>query len=522
MLGESNQELKQIAELLQSKRTLDWLNQTWQFHASRFGQLSIPDDTFYAESMVRMEETARQSVLRMADGTFGAGFWGSDVAEPAFTWNKDNFYAMLPMSIFEPQLCADAILYFLKWGMPPRPLGRGVKRFPEAGPVTQSLGNSLSGLVLAGAYYQMTGDHEFFEGHPEILATARQRLQDVLDSRREKPFLFPSMYVSDGDARGDFHAGSNLIVWYSFHNMARIARDVYHDKHLAGEWELCAEKVKANLLERCVGNGPLGKQFYEGATADWTFILGHDGEESDATLMPFYGFCEPDDPAYVNHARVGLSPINPYYAPVIEGIWWYDGDWWGSTFPGFTTALAGIRDEKESAERLHRIRQLTDLDGSIWWWPYKHKETNLAALVREPGKSGWAAAVYLCKFVHDMLGLHVDMPDRRISFRPFTPWPQFAWRGCRLGRGLFDAQYGQRQGQIVAEITNRNNDSFEGLVEVVLPDSTSPVNCKVNDRTADNFKLAQRYGRPSVRVTSAIPPGKALRMEVDYRKAQRS
>jgi hypothetical protein len=304
--------------------------------------------------------------------------------------------------------------------------------------------------------------------------------------------------------------------------MARIARDVYHDKHLAGEWELCAEKVKADLWEHCVGNGPLGKQFYEGATADWTFILGHDGEESDATIMPFYGFCEADDPAYVNHARVGLSPINPYYAPVVEGIWWYDGGWTGSTFPGFTTALAGIRNEKELGERLHRIRQLADLDGSIWWWPYKYKETNLSAVVREPGKCGWAAAVYLCKFVHDVLGLRVDMPDRKISFRPFSPWPQFRWKNCRLGRGLFDAEYRHQRGQIMAEITNRNNDTFQGLVEVVLPESTSPLNCRVNGQTTDNLKAAQRYSRPSVRVTSALPSGKALRLEVAYGKAQRS
>jgi len=516
MLGENGEELRRTAATLQSKPTLEWLNETWQFHSDRLGQVSIPGDPFYAESMVRMEEVARQSVLRMADGTFGAGFWGSDVAEPTLIWNKDNFYAMLPMSMLEPQLCADAILYFLKWGMPPRPIGRGVKRFPEAGPVTQSLGNSLSGLVLAGAYYQMTGDHSFFRAHPEILATAQQRLQEVLDSRREKPFLFPSMYVSDGDARGDFHTGSNLIVWFAFQNMARIARDVYREKHLAGEWELCAQKVKAALLEHCIGNGPLGKQFYEGATADLTFILGHDGEESDATLMPFYGFREADDPACVNHARVGLSPINPYYAPVVEGIWWYDAGWTGSTFPGFTTALAGIRNEKELAERLRRIRQLADLDGSIWWWPYKHKEANLAAVVREPGKCGWAAAVYLCKFIHDILGLRLDVPHRKVSFRPFAPWPQFTWNNCRLGSTVFDVRYLHRQGEIVAEITNNNRDSFEGLIEVVLPESASHVGPKVNGLAAENLTRAERYGRPAVRVTSAIPSAQSLRLDVSY------
>jgi hypothetical protein len=518
MLGETARELKQTAEALRSRSTLDWLNETWQFHAERLGQLSIPGDDFYAGSFVRMEEICRQSVLRLADGSFGAGFWGSDVAEPAAVWNKDNFYAMLPMSMLEPQLCADSILYFLKCGLPPEARGRGLARFPHPNRVTHSLGNALSGLVLAGAYYQMTGDHSFFEAHPEILASARQLLQAVLDSRREKPFLFPSMYVSDGDSRGDFHTGSNLIVWYSFRNMARIAREVYHETPLAADWSMMAGKVNEAIRRHCIGNGPLGKQFFEGATRDWNFILGHDGEESDTTLMPFYGFCEADDPALINHARLALSPQNPYYSPEIDGIWWYDDDWYGATFPGWTTALAGARNETELREKLHHIRQLTDLDGSIWWWPYKHGETNKAVVLREPGKCGWAAAAYLCRFIHDVLGLRLDLPARRIDFRPFCPWDQFTWKNFRLGRGVFDATYQHSQGQISAEITNRNSGSFDGLVEVVLPESSALASCRVNGRSTNDYKLAQRFGRPSVRATATIAPGQALRLEVGYKK----
>jgi len=518
LLGENMQELKQTAQTLRSRSAVEWLNQTWRLRADRLGQLTIPDDSFYADLFIRMEELCRQSVLRMADGTFGAGFWGSDVAEPALIWNKDNFYAMLPMSMLNPQLCAESIPYFLKWGMPPRAHGRGLLRFPGAGPVTQSLGNSLSGLVLAGAYYQMTGDHSFFEAHPEILASARRLLQDVLDSRREKPFLFPSMYVSDGDSRGDFHTGSNLIVWFSFHSMARIARDVYREERLATDWSAFAGKVSEDLQRYCIGNGPLGKQYFEGATNDWNFILGHDGEESDTTIMPFYGFCEADDPAHINHARTGLSPLNPYYSADVDGIWWYDEVWSGATFPGWTTALAGIRNETELREKLHHIRQLTDLDGSIWWWPYKHLETDRTAVVREPGKCGWGAGVYLCRFIHDILGLRLDMPARRINFRPFCPWKQFSWKDCRLGNGVFDVSYEYSQGQITAGLTNHNSEPFQALLEVVLPESSELVTAKLNGGSRGNYRPARRYDRPSVRAVASIAPGEASRLEVTYRK----
>ena len=233
LLGEDAEELRRTSEVLRQRSALDWLNQTWQFHAARFGELAIPDGPYYAELFVRMEELCRQSLMRMRDGEFGAGFWGSSVADPPDTWNKDNYYATLPLSFLEPRLCADGILYFIEWGVPPRAMGRGLERFPRAGRVTHSLGNALSGLAMAGAHYQMTGDREFFRAHPEVLSKGRELLKEVLESRREEPMLFPSMYVSDGDSRGDYHTGSNLVAWYAFCSMARIAREAYQEPELA-------------------------------------------------------------------------------------------------------------------------------------------------------------------------------------------------------------------------------------------------------------------------------------------------
>lgn len=187
--------------------------------------------------------------------------------------------------------------------------------------------------------------------------------------------------------------------------------------------------------------------------------------------------------------------------------------------PGWTTALAGIRNETELREKLHHLRQLTDLDGSIWWWPYKYQETRRAAVLREPGKCGWAAAVYLCRFIHDILGFRLDMPTRRIDFRPFCPWNQFTWKNLRLGRGVFNATFQQSQSQSTAETTNQNSEPFDGLIELVLPESAASAMCKVNGRSISDYKLAQRFNRPSVRVTAAIAPGQALRLEVTFKKA---
>ena len=537
LLGRGAKELRRTERALRARTALEWLNETWGFHAERLGRLSIPDAPFYAEGLARFEELCRQSVMRMADGKFGAGFWGSNFVgasawESACVWTKDNFHAMLPMSMFEPQLCADAILFYLRWGLPTGPYGQhggGSTRFPNPRRVTHSLANALAPLVLASAYYQMTGDRAFFVDHPEILDGAKALLGDVLQSRQGEPFLFPSMFISDGPARGDYHTGSNLLVWYSFQHMARIAREVYDEQELADTWSECAASVKDAILQHCVGDCSLGRRFFEGANADGTLVACHDGEETDTTLMPFYGFCEADDPALINHARLGLSPGNPYYAPGVDGIWWEEA---ATTFPGWMTALASASNEDEVRDRLEQIRRLTDHDGSIWWWPHRYGCTDPTEVRRrEPyftfegrdgledlgvGKCGWAAGVYLCLFVNTILGVRVDVPARRVSLRPFCPWPEFTWERCRVGHSTFDFAYEHQNGYMVARITNHSESAFEGLIELTLPVGATLTACTTSGAEAEQVEHTERYGRPAVRVACTMRPGGTLRLESRY------
>jgi hypothetical protein len=537
LLGGSGEELRCTGQSLAQDSALGWFNQTWQHHAEHLGRLSLPDAPYYAEVFTRFRELCRQSVLRQPNGKFGGGFWGSDFigvsAWPsARIWNKDSFHAMLPMAMLAPDLCRDAIPFFLRWGLAQAPYGPAVRRFPNAKRITHSLANALSPLVLAGAYYQMTGDQTFFRSNPDFFAGARDLLRAVLESRQGQTFLFPSLYISDGESRGDYHTGSNLLAWYAFTRMARLAREVYDHPALADEWAEVAGKVKDALLAHCVAECSLGKRFLEGADADGTWITCHDGEETDVALMPFYGFCDSDDPALLNHSRLAVSPHNPFYAPGLEGIWWGEHHQPAATFPGWMTGLAGASTEDEVTQRLDLIRRLTDHDGSIWWWPYKYPETDPARVRRRdpwftfevdgqqqeigPGKSGWAAGVYLCLFVHNLLGIRVDVPARQVSLRPFCPWPEFTWEGCHLGDSHFDFAYERREGRVIGRVTNRNDQAVEGLIELTLPEGAKAAASRRNGAPARDVEHTQRYGRPSVRAAQTIGSGESFELEVDY------
>lgn len=250
-------------------------------------------------------------------------------------------------------------------------------------------------------------------------------------------------------------------------------------------------------------------------------------------LMPFYGFCEADDPALLRHSRLALTPQNALYASHVDGIHWFDGDGdplgradvaaaaWGSdhkwhcaTFPAWTTALAGAGDEEQLRRELDRIARLTDLDGSIWWWPYAYGETDPAAVKRHPVKCGWAAGVYLCRFVHDILGLQLDAPRRRLAFRPFCPWRAFAWRNCRLGHSTFDVSCTKADGRIEACVRNRNDTRLAVAVELALPPGAEAGPCLCNGRPATGLTGKRRYGRPAVLVEAEVDAGQALTFEV--------
>lgn len=157
VVGENLGELRLTAARLREHTALDWINETWHYHATRLGRLSIPEAPFYQEALVRRRELARGFILRPSDGSLAYG----QGALP-------TFYSALPLSMLEPQLCLEAMCYFLQWGVPDKAYGWRLDRFSNPLPETHSLSKSVAAYILAGTYYRMTGDREFFKRHAEI------------------------------------------------------------------------------------------------------------------------------------------------------------------------------------------------------------------------------------------------------------------------------------------------------------------------------------------------------------------
>jgi hypothetical protein len=486
------------ARQVRERPVLEWLNETWEVHARRAGKLEIPGDPYFAELHSRLVEAVCNSVLAAPDGR---------------TANADGGDPLLPL--VDPDL---AVLM-----MGPRGI-RSLRDF-------DSLYAMLWSVWQRAIYWQATGDASFFRGVPAELEQARTAFDDALAHKPwEHPFLFPCRVIWDGLARGDWHTGSNIILWHCWKQWSRIARDAYGDRERAAAWEDHARRLEEAIRARCIGKGVFGPQYFEGGYRDGSFSPCHDGEEVATSYAPFLGFCEADDPAMLNYKRFALTPHNRLYARGVDGVYWLDGEepfsgWWGGvTFPGsWPAGLAGAASEAEVKSRMEKAREVTDLDGSFWWWPYKHGATDPADVRRrdadaDVGKTAYAASLWCVLFVNKVIGLSVDAPARTVRFAPFSSWDRFRWDRCRLGRASFDVGYTRADGSILAEIANRNDEAWSGALELVLPEGCASAACRVNGNPVDG-EVVRRYGRTAYRSSGTIAPNGSLRFEVAWSPA---
>jgi hypothetical protein len=518
LLEATAEELLRTRKELSTRTAQEWFEATKVYHLERHGQLAIPGAPFYAELYLRASELTRQSLLLDGAGRFGGSFNGSDLPQAANVWMRDCFYSTLPQTFLDPDLARGAIPFFLDHGIPSHPLGEHADRFPGARGITNSLGNSVAGIVLAGMHYQHNDDRPFFLDRPEILTRSVSILNQVLASRREDVFLFPSIYVSDGESRGDFHTGSNIFLWRAFTSIARLADEVYAQPEAAALWRTCAQRLHEAILTNCIAVEQGGPRLVEGAMQDHTTIGGHDAEESDVTLAAFYGFCSIDDPAYRNAAHEAIAPSNPYAIAELEGIWWYaHAKWSSATFPGWTTALAGSQDEAETLRHLERIRTLTDADGSFWWWPYRHDaQLDLGRPLRTNSKCGWAAGVYVCLFTRHILGISVDAPSHTLAFRPRPPWDEFTWNSCRMGSMECDYSYKRTGRCIVLKVRNRTGHALQVSLQALLPEKSKLLQASVSPNAVAEVVPSRSHGRISAACSVEVRMGDQVTLSVEF------
>jgi len=434
--------------------SLSWLRDTCAYWRRVSGEFSMPGDPFTAELFTRMTVHSIEAAALDDEGNVAGVLYGAYPFKGADNF-RDSYYAILAAPQRDPSLLRTIIPWFARYATRPAEAS-----YP--GGVSHSLGNTLNAVMLAGLYYDSTADREFFRSNPGLVQTLTGLLEQVLVSRQpDGPWLFPSRFISDGKSLGDYHTGSNVCAWRSFKAWARILDEACGDPETARRYGKIADQIKADLDHHNIIESPLGRQYTEGVDAGGTIpVMIHDGEETDTTLMPFYGYCRRGEPAYLNDMRFAASTHNVAFNAESRGIVWES---YGpaakvkpqgplmadATFPGYLTALAGCTSRQALRGQegyLNEIRRLTDANGAWWWWPYGTGAKRGQKLRREPFECGWAEGAFSVLFPANFLGLDYDAPQREFHFSPLPAIGDFAWNDFPMGTDRFSVSL--RQGTL--------------------------------------------------------------------------
>ena len=509
---------------IQRRGELAWFNETWRYHRELLGRLRIKGNPWLAEFYERQVLQALGSLAMGPTGKLAGSNWGTYPANRQI-WAKDCFYSVLPLISVEPRLAAPIIDWFHENGI------RHPGQIVEGG-LNHSISLTVSSLMLAGKYYEQTGDAAFFQARPALRKEWEERLDGLEASRKFADiYLYPTRFISDGALEGDFHCGSNIAVWHALKSFSRLLAEVYKDPVAAKRYAGRAEQVKADILKHTVIAGKFGPQFIEGINRDGSVpAMTSDGEESETVLIPFYGFLPNDDVTYRNYMRFSMSPENKQYTPQTHSINW--GTNVPSTAPGYNKGLCAAVD-KDSLFGEHgyhgEIRRVTDADGSVWWWPISLKNggANVEAgklddkeraaakeriePQRNPGKAGWFSGVYATLFRTRFVGIDYDAPKRTLTWQPLPSLGDFVWQDMPFGRERYGFKLKTADGKQSAEITNLN---------------ALPVNARLRLPATAGTKLsiagkplatrpAPYFDEPGVAAEFEVPPGCSVQVSLD-------
>jgi len=461
---------------------LEWLRSTLTYYRGVTGRLTTHGDSFLAELYERcMCQSVNSVVLTDRGEVSGQNSWGTYPTREE-TWMKDFHYSSMPLVSTAPEIGLKVMEWFLKWSV----------RYPGrfAGGVEHSVANALSPVAMAGFYYASSGDHRYFIDRPWVKDRCIQLLEQVLSLRGEGSNRFHTFYISDGEIPGDYHTGSHIFAWYCLKSFARILDDVYEETETASRFRMAADAMKAEVDASNVTEGPLGRQYAESINKDGSLpsvtdehngvrssegrpYLAQDGEESDTTLAPFYGYADSDEELLHNLKAFAFTSNNIFYSEALDGILWCGN----TTFPGFISGLASSTSKDHFNRFIGRIRELLECDGSMVWWPnYQDWEGRRIYAAKDQvgrglGKCAWGAGAFSCLFTSHFLGLSYDGPTRTLSFRPLPLIGDFEWKECVLGSGLFNLCCRRTSSDMTLEVENLTPEEITTVFRVVLPDT---------------------------------------------------
>jgi hypothetical protein len=497
---------EQEIEKLESLPVGSWLQRTVDSCRSSIQRLDIKSGEWWVEFLTNHLHRGTNALRVDHEGCIvGAAVAPEMVTE---TVNREDlFRGMQVHSLLAPEVFRRFVVFSCRSLAPPP----GV-------PFTENTAPNVHLPIVAEAYYRATADQAFFLEHPEIGRTIEDLLQRLLAYRGPSRWLFPAEEVSDGHPLKEYDFCTNVQIWRAFTAAARVVGDVYGKHSLAEQYERIADLVRADVLDTMTVDGVFGPQF-AAATDLRDTICFMDGEDDVGALAPYFGFCEFSDVRWRNYCRYGFSEHNPIYDPETGGLVWIDDPNIGHTIgtpaaPSFASRLAAAVTRDEAAEEMRRVRSLADIDTTFYWYPVSRRVPG--GLCHSLWMTGSASRVILSHY----LGLDVDVPARRLTFKPWSPWHSFKWERAQLGAACFSLDHVRGTTAHASMVANHNDEPWWVTLGFYVPPGRECDAIIINEQLFQGeMEEHEHFEEKLIIVRAIVGAGQSLRATARLRRS---
>jgi len=453
-MGRTYDDVMPVIYDLHVRPALDWLNLTADFWRSRLGRLNVEAWQATEDAQVTRDVYIRclldnfNCLQADAEGNLVAHWQGAPSHGYGTVWGIDVEPTAVSIVHVCPELARQTMRFFMTRSRAPK------------GAADHSVPILVAPVIIARQWLQVTGDTDFLERHPQVVADLQGIMDDLLTLQSPDEVLFPSRYSSDGPVGRRYDYGTNAKVSYAFDSMAYILRQVRRPEE-AERYSQIAQAIRSAVERTMVVEGPFGPQVSGGTNLGedpGTFYLPegvpyYDGEDTSSMLAPLYRMCDFTHEPWVNYHRFARSLWCANYDPEFDTLLWNPAE--PGVFDGtaFFSRLGGSLTRREMLESLATLRRsgLDDVTGSVFWWP--HGRNHKRALTRcSQGQGAWA-----WQYLQQWLGLQVDATTRTLTLAPRGLLSALDWEGFRAGPHRFDVQWAEEETGAVARVRNDND-----------------------------------------------------------------
>ncbi|GAB5493931.1 MAG: hypothetical protein Phog2KO_41460 [Phototrophicaceae bacterium] len=359
---------------------------TFLFHTQDFGDFKLSDDLLYEVLKHRQKSSENNHLIINRAISYGNlcitnyGCLLTDHMILPLLWTRDSFYVMdyLLKDNYENENHLKVIsLSYIQWLF--EDAWRGTYCKSKQIPIASAWARSYmaNGMPKDNRAFQL--DQQIF---PFLaLANYLKRWKSDLYRKKYVPDIekFLNMFnksLSDVNHRGlfptdetpadddiplHFHFSSHILLWYTLH---RLKEEFVDYIELTDKISELKEKIKIAIPEYFITEHN-GKQIYSYATdGEGKHYIYHDANDIPLVMMPLWGFCEKDDPIWLNTVEFAFSSENSgFYDGVLGSVHtpapWALGD-------AQELILSKVLGDRERYQRVwERVEKAAQWDGAL-------------------------------------------------------------------------------------------------------------------------------------------------------------